>query len=221
MGRKKLFSLIEISVAMAVAAFGVAAIMALLPIAVKSTADSVGDTLAIDVASAAIAQLDRAAWDHFEWLQSLPTSKSNPFSDDEARNYAKMELQSDSYRVEPETGLQNGHFVFLFGPPNKSADFAAEVICWKEADTSLSLTTFKTSNNKVNVSSVKMNTIKYPSGSSSASGKESKAPYVRVFIEVTWPLTKPYSVSSNKTYPRQTRLFVREYLDPAYYKPVN
>ena len=33
MGRKKLFSLIEIAVAMAVAAIGVAAIMALLPIA--------------------------------------------------------------------------------------------------------------------------------------------------------------------------------------------
>ena len=61
MGRKKLFSLIEIAVAMAVAAIGVAAIMALLPIAVKSTSDSVGDTLAADAANTVIAQLDRAA----------------------------------------------------------------------------------------------------------------------------------------------------------------
>ena len=52
MGRKKLFSLIEIAVAMAVAAIGVAAIMALLPIAVKSTSDSVGDTLAAAIEGA-------------------------------------------------------------------------------------------------------------------------------------------------------------------------
>ena len=75
MGRKKLFSLIEIAVAMAVAAFGVAAIMALLPVAVKSTNDSVGDTLATDVANTVIAQLDRGAWEHFEWLQNLKTTK--------------------------------------------------------------------------------------------------------------------------------------------------
>ena len=75
MGRKKLFSLIEIAVAMAVAAIGVAAIMALLPVAVKSTSDSVGDTLAADAANSVIAQLDRAAWEHFDWIQGLKTTK--------------------------------------------------------------------------------------------------------------------------------------------------
>ena len=65
MGRKNFFSLIEIAVAMAVAAIGVAAIMALLPVAVKSTSDSVGDTLATDAANTVFAQMDRYAWEDF------------------------------------------------------------------------------------------------------------------------------------------------------------
>ena len=41
---------------------------------------------------------------------------------------------------------------------------------------------------------------------------------VRVFIEITWPITKPYKKST--VYPRQSRLFVREYFDPTYSRPV-
>ena len=73
MDRKHFFSLIEIAVAMAVAAIGVAAIMALLPISLKSTSDSVGDTLAADVANTVIAHLDRIAWENFDLIQGLPT----------------------------------------------------------------------------------------------------------------------------------------------------
>ena len=113
MGRKKLFSLIEIAVAMAVAAIGVAAIMALLPVALKSTSDSVGDTLAADAANTVIAQLDRAAWEHFDWIQELKTTKPASFTDSKAKDYAAMELDSESYKIEPATGLQDGHFVFI------------------------------------------------------------------------------------------------------------
>ena len=134
MGRKKLFSLIEIAVAMAVAAIGVAAIMALLPIAVKSTSDSVGDTLAADAANTVIAQLDRAAWEHFDWIQGLKTTKPTAFADAARTNYAGETLGENSYRIEPASGLQDGHFVFLFGPPGEKADFAAEVLCWKESN---------------------------------------------------------------------------------------
>ena len=47
-------------------------------------------------------------------------------------------------------------------------------------------------------------------------GKGKQAALVRVYIEISWPVTKPYYVSSGNVYPRQTRLFVREYFDPAY-----
>ena len=151
MGRKKLFSLIEIAVAMAVAAIGVAAIMALLPIAVKSTSDSVGDTLAADAANTVIAQLDRAAWEHFEWIQNLKTSKAaiSPFTESKARDYANTKLDAESYKIEPLTGLQDGHFAFLFGPPNEAADFAAEVICWKEQPANMKLTTFNAKTGRI------------------------------------------------------------------------
>ena len=220
MGRKKLFSLIEIAVAMAVAAIGVAAIMALLPIAVKSTSDSVGDTLAADAANTVIAQLDRAAWEHFDWFvdssTGLKTTKPSYFADAARATYAGASLDENSYKIEPLTGLQDGHFAFLFGPPNEAADFAAEVICWKEQPANMKLTTFNAKTGRVE--SPQISTIKYPTDT----GKTGQ-PYVRVYVEITWPIAKPYKKGSGTslTYPRQSRLFVREYLDPAYYKPVN
>ena len=207
MGRKKLFSLIEIAVAMAVAAIGVAAIMALLPIAVKSTSDSVGDTLAADAANTVIAQLDRAAWEHFDWIQGLKTTKPQSFTDKACQEYAGKDLDENSYKIEPSTGLQNGHFAFLFGPPNKKSDFAAEVICWRDADSALRLSSLNSktgATTQLSVTGFKTN---------------GKSAFVRVYIEITWPINKPYKTGSNK-YPRQSRTFVREYLDPTYYKPV-
>lgn len=212
MGRKKLFSLIEIAVAMAVAAIGVAAIMALLPIAVKSTSDSVGDTLAADAANTVIAQLDRASWEHFDWIQNLKTTKPTAFTDAKAKDYAETTLDENSYKIEPASGLQDGHFVFLFGPPNKPADFAAEVVCWKENNSTLKLTSLDSKTGKTKT--IPMQSITHP--------ETGKQPYVRVFVEITWPITKPFKKGSGNTavYPRQSRLFVREYMDPTYYKPV-
>ena len=204
MGRKKLFSLIEIAVAMAVAAIGVAAIMALLPIAIKSSSDSVGDTLAADAANTVVAQLDRAAWEHFDWIQDLPQSKSGtPY---EGEEYANKQLGENSYKIEPADGLQKGHFVFLFGPPGKKSDFAAEVYCWQEDQNNLKLSSMdpKTGNTKT----ILATSITHP--------VTKKPALVRVYIEITWPLAKPYS--KNKVYPRQSRTFVRDYFDPTYYK---
>jgi hypothetical protein len=214
MGRKKLFSLIEIAVAMAVAAIGVAAIMALLPIAVKSTSDSVGDTLATDAANTVIAQLDRAAWEHFDWIQGLKTTKPAYYSSDSKRQeLATMKLDENSYKIDPATGLQDGHFAFLFGPPGEPADFAAEVICWKEMDSALRLTSINAQTGKATANPI--SSIKHPD-----TGKQ---PYVRVYVEISWPIAKPYKKGSGNTasFPRQSRIFVREYLDPTYYKPVN
>jgi len=208
MGRKKLFSLIEIAVAMAVAAIGVAAIMALLPLAVKSTSDSVGDTLAADAANTVIAQLDRAAWEHFDWIQNLKTAK--PGADSKISDYAAVKLgANESYRIEPADGLQNGHFAFLFGVPGESADFAAEVICWREQDNSLKISSLdsKTATPR----QLAVTNIKSTNG---------KPAFVRVYIEITWPINKPYK-KNNTIFPRQSRTFVREFLDPTYYKELS
>ena len=203
MGRKKLFSLIEIAVAMAVAAIGVAAIMALLPIAVKSTSDSVGDTLAADAANTVIAQLDRAAWEHFDWIQGLKTTKPNGYTD--KKDASKKLDNGESYLIEPDNGLQNGHFIFYFGPPNNPADFAAEVICWRDPDSALRLSSLNSktgATTQLSVTSFKTN---------------GKSAFFRVYIEITWPINKPYKSGTN-IYPRESRTFVREYLDPTYYR---
>ena len=204
MGRKKLFSLIEIAVAMAVAAIGVAAIMALLPVALKSTSDSVGDTLAADAANTVFAQLDRVAWEHFDWIQGLP--KGKPL---DSKAYKKTDLESlvpgkmgaESYLIKPADGLQNGHFVFLFGPPNQPPDFAAEVFCWIEISNNLKLTRMLSTGKQNNTFAIPLN-------------EAGKPALVRVYVEITWPIAKPYL--TNKLYPRQSRTFVRDYFDPTY-----
>ena len=210
MSRKKLFSLIEIAVAMAVAAIGVAAIMALLPIAVKSTSDSVGDTLAADVANSVIAQLDRAAWEHFDWIQALPTTRPAYISSDSKRaEYANMELGEESYRIEPSSGLKDGHFVFLFGSPNEKSDFAAEVLCWRAPNADLKLSSVNSATGAPKT--INVSTLQHP--------ETRKVALIRVFIEISWPLAKPYKKGT--VYPRQSRTFVREYFDPTYYKQTN
>ena len=204
MGRKKFFSLIEIAVAMAVAAIGVAAIMALLPVALKSTSDSVGDTLAADAANTVFAQLDRVAWEHFDWIQGLPKGKpldSKAFSKAERETYAAKKMGAESYLIEPASGLQDGHFAFIFGPPNQPNDFAAEVFCWIESDTKLRLTRMRSTGKQDNNFMVPKN-------------EAGKPALVRVHVEITWPIAKPYL--TNKLYPRQSRTFVRDYFDPTY-----
>ena len=219
MGRKQLFSLIEIAVAMAVAAIGVAAIMALLPLSVKSTSDAVGDVLAADAANAVIAQLDWAAWEHFEWIQELPVGKpedSLAFEVDQKN--VDEELDAESYKFKPsepfqQDGNERGHFLFFFGPPNERCDFAAEVFCWREANENVKLTTLGTTINKT-TGQIAAQAMDVPFTSTG------QPALIRVFIEISWPISKPYG-SRTQGYPRQSRLFVREYLAPAFRTAVN
>ena len=205
MGRKKLFSLIEIAVAMAVASIGVAAIMALLPLAVKSSSDSIGDTLATDAANTVIARIDEMILENFDVarnLPSYPTSASSAASFHKSKNNYKevtdMPVISGENSYIFETAGSNGHYHFFFGPKGGKSDFGADVWVWRD-------------------SSVKLTKLVDGSNLSAYQPKvEGKPALVRVYIEISWPLTKPYYVSSSNVYPRETRLFVREYFDPTF-----
>ncbi|MBR4254930.1 MAG: hypothetical protein IKQ16_07575 [Lentisphaeria bacterium] len=218
MGRKHLFSLIEIAVALAVAAIGVASIMALLPIAVKATSDSVGDTLAADVANTVIAQLDRIVWEEggFEYLRKntdFPENKpTSAFGTTVVDGYLKQfgeKSTEDSYLILPKDGLKKGHFVFMFGPKSGAPDFSAEVYCWRDSSSS-NLPLTRRNGDTGEVGKINSHTINH----------NGYSPLVRIYVEITWPLTKKYGTSSNRRYVRQSRTFVREYVDPTYYKGV-
>ena len=209
MGRKKMFSLIEIAVAMAVAAIGVAAIMALLPVALKSTSDSVGDTLAVDAANTIFAQMDRFAWEDFDanLVKGLDPAKNTPGSVNESYITWTMRAGSDtspesSYNFEYIDGLK--HFFFFFGRPGKQADFAAEVVCWRDGDNKNKLTVLNSSGAQEAVNIPK--------------DKDGDISMVRVYVEISWPIAKKYraGTTSNPIYPRQSRPFVRDFFNPKY-----
>ena len=205
MGRKKLFSLIEIAVAMAVASIGVAAIMALLPLAVKSSSDSIGDTLATDAANTVIARIDEMILKDFDVARNLPayqtTASSAATFHKNKNNYKEvtdMPVISGEESYIFESAGANGHYHFFFGPKGEKSDFGADVWVWR--DSTVKLTKL--------VDGSKLSAYQPKVGS--------KPALVRVYIEISWPITKPYYVSSSNVFPRQTRLFVREYFDPSY-----
>jgi hypothetical protein len=192
----------------------VAAIMALLPVSVKFTSDSIGDTLSADAANSIIAHIDRVAWEDFDTIQKMKTARpSTYFSDSKRIELANEKLGgSDSYKFVPDikTGITDGHFAFLFGTPDEKNDFAAEVFCWKAPfDSNFKLTTIDSTGAPKSqvISNIKNENVE--------SGTAQPA-LVRVFIEISWPIAKPYKKGS--VYPRESRTFVREYLDPAYSK---
>ena len=205
MGRKKLFSLIEIAVAMAVASIGVAAIMALLPLAVKSSSDSIGDTLATDAANTVIARIDEMILKDFDVARNLPAYAASASSaatfHKNKNNYKEVTdmpviTGEESYIF--ESAGANGHYHFFFGPKGEKSDFGADVWVWR--DSTVKLTKL--------VDGSKLSAYQPKVGS--------KPALVRVYIEISWPITKPYYVSSSGVYPRETRLFVREYFDPTF-----
>ena len=207
MGRKKLFSLIEIAVAMAVASIGVAAIMALLPLAVKSSTDSIGDTLATDAANTVIARIDEMILEDFDiardGLQPYPTSASSAATFHKSKNNYKEvsdmpTISGDESYIFEQVGSTKGHYHFFFGPKGAKSDFGADV--WVFSDKNVKLTRL-VDGSKLSAYQPKI---------------DNKPALVRVYIEISWPLTKPYYVSSSNVYPRQTRLFVREYFDPRF-----
>ena len=205
MGRKKLFSLIEIAVAMAVASIGVAAIMALLPLAVKSSSESIGDTLATDAANTVIARIDEMILKDFDVARNLPAyaapaSAAATFHKNK-NNYKEVTEMppisgEESYIF--ESAGSNGHYHFFFGPKGEKSDFGADVWVWR--DSTVKLTKL--------VDGSKLSAYQPKVGS--------KPALVRVYIEISWPITKPYYVASSNVFPRETRLFVREYFDPTY-----
>ena len=205
MGRKKLFSLIEIAVAMAVASIGVAAIMALLPLAVKSSSDSIGDTLATDAANTVIARIDEMILKDFDVARNLPAyatsaSAAATFHKNKS-NYKEvtdMPVISGEESYIFETAGANGHYHFFFGPKGEKSDFGADVWVWR--DSTVKLTKL--------VDGSKLSAYQPKVGS--------KPALVRVYIEISWPITKPYYVASSNVFPRETRLFVREYFDPTF-----
>lgn len=207
MGRKNLFSLIEIAVAMAVASIGVAAIMALLPLTIKSSSDSVGDTLATDAANTVIANIEDQILRDFDVVRNLPpyptlaTFKKSHRPPDSDTNYevtSMRDIPDDRSFVFTQVG--DGHWRYYSGPSGETSDFGADVWCWQ--DNTVKLTRL---DDDAHLTAYQPEIRGLPA-------------LVRVYIEISWPITKPYYVSSGKNgvSPRETRLFVREFFDPRF-----
>lgn len=222
---KHLFNLVELVLAIGVAAIGITSILGLIPVAVKSTSDSVGDTLSADAVNTIMTLIDQAVEDDFSIL--LNTGNFKKYSEQNPRYkwYDNPKLQdstvvtlpaNSSYKTIPENIISNGGaFKFYFGPEGKTADFAAEVRMWRDD-------TYK-QGKQVTTFDGNSNTMKFIAPTAEE-GKE--ASFARLVIEISWPLSRPYCITGAKDgngkgttiYPRNSRIFVRDYFDPRFAK---
>jgi Tfp pilus assembly protein PilV len=134
-GRSQAFSLIEVVLALAVIAFGVVSVLALLPASMKSSRDSVADTHSALVGEHLIEMLSTAmenAPDATTWYANaltLPTAK--PGAAESATTWVNWRSQDGIryWRVGTSNQL---HRVELRREGNDYAEFAGMVRVWRQ-----------------------------------------------------------------------------------------
>lgn len=215
---KHRFNMIELVLAIGVAAIGITSIMALIPLALRSSRDSVGDTVSADAANTIFALIDNAIQDDFDVIHSfrkMSGARRNYFNDPISPNSIPTLPGDQSYLTVPASiTADQGHFHFYYGQKGKAADFNAEVNIWQVTTTEAKkVTKFSrgTSGSSVKVEDVAVESADPDGGNS---------PFVRLLVEVSWPATAPYYLSKDGEYlfPRNSRVFIREYFDPNYTK---
>ncbi|GEM_PF-4831513 len=224
---KHRFNMIELVLAIGVAAIGITSIMALIPLALRSSRDSVGDTVSADAANTIFALIDNAIQDDFDVIHSfrkMSGARRNYFNDPISPNSIPTLPGDQSYLTVPASiTADQGHFHFYYGQKGKAADFNAEVNIWRVASGAIA--------KEVN----EITSFKRKKGSNGSSSPEYKgydftaapdnipidnSPFVRLLVEVSWPATVPYYLQKDGEYlfPRNSRVFIREYFDPNYTK---
>lgn len=220
---KRCFNLVELVLAIGVAAIGITSILGLLPVALHSTSESVGNTLSADAINIILTSIERNLKEDFDVVYEFPeypTSRVryNEYDNDDPETSAR-EIPSDSsngsFYVD-DTNFGNGKLKIYFGPVGGAADFAAEVRIWRDETPSIPSTT--------QVTTYPANVNKPTLTTPARNGTHNS--FVRLFIEISWPLSRPYSLHARSTtddngksaviYPRNSRIFIREYADPRF-----
>ena len=180
---KHFFNMVEILLALGVTAVGIAGLMAVIPLGLNANRDAMTDTFTADIANSKFAEMEIWMVKNFGGAaQSKPAAANFPTWHPLLNSSEKA---SDiSWTSLPEegvnfspTGNSQIYHVLVGKKGAATPDFAADMAYWTSYPTDI------------------------------AEYNSSQTDLVRVYIEISWPVTTEYGQ-------RQKRTYVREYLNP-------
>jgi hypothetical protein len=183
--------MVEVTLAMAVVGLGVTGIMAMFPVAIQSSRDAVGDNYSSELSSQFFAFIEANA--RKDWTTVSSTSKMPDEPKQIGSNDADSSDPGDTWSGETgnvytiagangKLNKNNGIYGVKSISPNGSVDFLAHVRIWSGV-----LKEFYTGGPAAGSSNVDL------------PGDYGK----RVYIEISWPASRPWSL-------REKRYYVRE-----------
>lgn len=198
------FNMVEIVLAIAVAAVGITGIVGVLPVALKSNAKANGDSIAADAANTIFAEKIDPLFKN-DWTEAI--SGAGLVKSSKPANKTRAE-QKDFSTFSPDTTTVDGNAWkggFIVDTSNKNGEYL--VTLWKnnpDNDTYPAFSAFAYVWRE-DIGDVVVNDgSKFTVLDRTATNKN----LVRVFVELTWPASADYKL-------REKRVFVKEYINPA------
>ena len=213
---KKFFNMIEVVLAISVAAIGLAGIMAVIPVSLKAAKTSDNENMAHETVSTFFAIWDvllkqpgtGKGWDmvvNDSQSQVLPTSKNQSSVTVQTAPYAKPANKEHTYDILNNSGnsiidgasfQSNGIYRVWYGAPGSDyPDFTADILVWRDDITFVKWGPLTSDPSTIG-----------PEPTHIAKDQVDPA-MIRVCMELSWPVTVEYAK-------REKRLFVRDYYNP-------
>jgi len=190
----RFFNMIEVLLALGITAIGITGLMGIIPLGLNANRDALAETFTADIANTYFAQLNRKNAQHsFSEFYTSDIKFAEVSGEDitidgntvhvyknpvtpPTRIPGPADLANDGINFDEETGTGGSYMAIRVGKAGTGVlpDFEADLCCWK----------------------CKPADIAEVTGSSDD--------LVRVYLEVSWPVSSPYAN-------RQKRIFVREF----------
>jgi type II secretory pathway pseudopilin PulG len=187
---KKFFNMIELTLAIAVVGIGMVGIMALFPVGVNASRDAVGDNYAADSVEQMLTYIATACQDTPATLNNWTTYVGTVATDGRIKEYAYASQLYDDNITVPTTRISNTNiFTTTLGndiygikqPATGNADFTAHVKLWKAKIENMTIA-------GSTIPELPYYNVTHNIGAA------------RIYAEVSWPVEKPYSKRTKRTY---------------------
>ncbi len=174
---KRLFNMVEVTLAIAVVGLGITAVMGMFPVAINSSRDAVAESCSGEMATQFISYIEARAVNDWTVATGLPTSAqdiaaSDSDTKDDGSAWASPVTGLNIYASGGKLSSANGVFGVKSG-----TDFSAHVRVWRT------------------------DIGDFYSGASAVSILDTYA--VKLNIEISWPSSRPFSTREKRYYTRE------------------